>query len=155
MLSIEYLKKKLNMSKNVKLRDIRLIDRYIKRDENFYPEIEGMDFGSVWSMHDSHVSFGSEERNFKNVFRPVLIVDNKQIKNYYGTAEVAPGTSKIHKQKPTVLIAKVPPENLRKTTFFLIHFKWNAKISLIKKRLTELSPSLKNKLKEIIDNYYG
>jgi len=152
MYTIEYLKKKLHTNRNIKLMEVRLIKRVINEEEK---ENIILELGDVWSVHDSNVDFGNEERKIKDVYRPVLILENKAINNYnYDYVEFAPGTSKIHKTDPEILVAKVPPENLRKTTFFLIKFKQYKRFSLLKRKITELSPKLKNKLKEILEPNY-
>lgn len=152
MYTIEYLKKKLHTNRNIKLMEVRLIKRIINMEEK---ENIILELGDVWSVHDSNVDFGSEERTVKDVYRPVLILEDKTINNYYyDYVEFAPGTSKIHKTDPEILVAKVPPENLRKTTFFLIKFKQYKRFSLLKRKITELSPKLKNKLKEILETNY-
>ncbi|MEG8945811.1 hypothetical protein [Rosettibacter firmus] len=150
-ISLEYLKKKLHTNKNIKLREVRLINRMINRiNEDVF-----LNFGDIWALHDRHISFGQERRNYKDANRPVVILDNSVPYTDYHTVLFAPGTTRVHKYEPTILIAKVPPERLKKTTFFLIHYKEYRYTRLFERKLTELSYKLKNKLTNILDTSYG
>lgn len=151
IISLSYLKKKLNTNKNIKLRDVRLIDRWRDKieEQNYFC------FGDVYLLHDRYISFGLESRTHKDVNRPVLILDEEVLYSDYSKVLFAPGTTKVHKYEPTVLIAKVPPEQLKKTTFFLIQFSEFRPAKLFNRKLTELSPKLKNKLQNILINVYG
>lgn len=149
MYTLDYLKKKLHTNRNIKLIEVRLIKRIINHEE-ITPELI-YNIGSVWSISDEKVKFGNESRNIKQVNRPVVLLAELNQFNKGNDIEVAPGTSKYHKPSETTLVAKVPPERLRKTTYFLLHYKrLVSKKSLIRK-LCELSPSLINELKKFLD----
>ncbi|MGK9475764.1 hypothetical protein [Melioribacter sp. OK-6-Me] len=149
MYTIEYLKKKLHTNGNIKLTEVRLTKRLINKEE--YDPLLIYNFGSVWSIPDAKIKFGNERRNIKDANRPVVLLSKVNQFNAKSEIEVAPGTSLYHRPSETILVAKVPPERLRNTTYFLLHHRQTISIRSLRKKLPDLSYSLINELKKILD----
>jgi hypothetical protein len=147
MYSLEYLKKKINANKNIKLREVRMLKRIMDNLDGAHKHF--LLFGEVWISPDKNIIFDGRQRNIK-VVRPVLIIEKEKEITPYGSVRIAPGTSKARKITPTVLMAKVPPEALDKTTFFLLHLSQYTLIKELKTKKAELSPDLKKTLIKLL-----
>lgn len=112
-------------------------------------------FGSVWGIQDASVPFDKKRKveEVKARLRPCLILETPDSFEDYDVVHVAPGTSKFHpigKQHPPCLMAKVPPEDLEQTTYFLLYFSWYSVQKNLDRKITELSTGLMNLLRKMI-----
>ncbi len=152
-------KKILELIKEKKLKknEIRLIKR--KSRHSAAQELDTKDllkFGSVWGVEDRAVPFdyNRKEDDYKNALRPCLVLGTPFNFNSYDSVKTAPGTSIPHPfgfKKPPCIKAEVPPENLKKTTFFLIYFQWYSRQSELEKYFTELSEPLLNLTQKLME----
>lgn len=128
-----------------------------KKQEDFeYRELNLL-FGSVWGLNDRSVPFDRKRKDddYKSALRPSLVLGTPDYYEDYNEVSLAPGTSKYHSDKDPnnpCLIAEVPPENLKRTTYFLLYYSWTAKLFTIDRKLAELSVESKNKLAKILEN---
>lgn len=151
------MKKNIELLKERKLKTKEI--KILKREPKSPPEVEyrelNLFFGSVWSIPDKAVPFDYMRKleDIKDANRPCLILETPESFFDNSYVELAPGTTKVH---PTTdkeykcLVAKVPPEDLRQTTYFLLYFRWTDVQKKLDKKLCELSTSLKNKLSNIL-----
>lgn len=113
-------------------------------------------FGSIWGIEDRSVPFdyNRKEDDYKDKLRPCAVVKIPKSLNSYALIETVPGTSKFHpigEEFPPCLKAEVPPEELHKTTWFLVYMKFFSVRKKLEKRFCELSTESKNKLTELIE----
>ncbi len=151
------LEEELRKIKKVKRKEIKKILRKKNYEEINEHRIAGMTFGSVWGIHDRYVPFDKNRRieNIKDKMRPAVILETPKQFCEHCIIWLAPGTSINHdkfNKGEVILKAKVPPEDLSKTTWFLIHFNWFAKQWQLEKRFTELSTERIKKLENILGN---
>lgn len=150
-------KKKIDdlVNRGIKLNQIKLLKR--KTNLSNYREINLVK-GSIWNLPDKSVPFDNKRKNVEitDKHRPCLVLETPTNYKDFSIVSLAPGTSKFHANNindtPT-LIAKVPPENLPKTTFFLIYFRWNSVQKVLEKKVGEISEDLLNELDKLLVDY--
>lgn len=141
----------------VKRKEIKKFIRQKNYEEINEHRIAGMTFGSVWGIHDRYVPFDKKRRleTMKDKMRPAVVLETPNQFCERCKIWLAPGTSRDHdklNKGEVILKAKVPPENLNKTTWFLIHFSWFAVQWQLDKRFTDLSTERIKKLENILGN---
>lgn len=112
---------------------------------------------SIWGVPDKSIPFDRrrKEDEYKDSLRPTLVLTTPDTFNDYDLVWVAPGTSKFHKignKFPYTLKVEVPPENLEKTTYFLMQYHWFAIQKNMEKKFTELTSETKTKFYEILED---
>ena len=105
-------------------------------------------------MPDTSVPFDGTRKyeDYKQALRPVLTLKTPESFGDYDSVLAAPGTSKYHKKTPKVLIAEVPPENLKQTTYFLLEYSWFSVQKNFQKKISELSTRKKNELISMLED---
>ena len=113
--------------------------------------------GAIWTVLDKSIPFDRKrkEKDIKNASRPTLVLETPENFGDSDLVWLAPGTTKKHNPKKyNSIVAKVPPEALKKTTWFLLKYSWWGVQKNLVKRIGELSPRLKDKLQTLLRKYY-
>jgi len=153
MRELEFHRKKIGRSKGIKLRTIKMIKKSRLNNELNYKE-KNLIKGSVWGIADSSVSF-DKKRNaekIKEADRPCLILKTPQLFETYSKVLIAPGTTQISNfdlQHSFVIKVNVPPEALKRTTYFKLSFLEFVPQIVLTKKYCDLS----SKLIDEIDNF--
>ncbi len=133
----------------IKFSEIRKVQRKKNAEEDFEENEFIYSKGDVYGLPDSKVKFDGKrnEDDYKDALRPVCIMecinDNQVL--------LIPGTGTPHYDK-LCLRAGVPPEKLKKTTYFLLYFSQSVFSKSLKKKICRLSPELIKQL-EIMESY--
>ncbi len=140
----------------IKKKEIKIYKRKERIPQNQLIRETSLFKGSVWGVQDLSVPFDNKrkEDHYKASLRPTLILETPNIFTDYSVVSSAPGTSKVHKVGegfPSTLKAEVPPENLEKTTYFLLEYSWFAIQKTMNKKLTELTSETMGVLNEMIE----
>jgi len=143
--------------RKIKKNQIRLYKRISLKQDKVDNEIIKMRFGTVWGVEDRKVNFdgGRTPDHFKDALRPCVALEHANEQSEI--IEIAPGTSKIHSNTNSeiILTAKVPPENLSKTTYFLLHYNQSVFKDDLETKFAELSQNLQKKLKNLLERNNG
>jgi len=135
----------------IKKKEIRIYKRKENIPSNQTIRETSLLKGSVWGVPDESVPFDKKRKDddYKDALRPSLVLETP---NNFGNnhfVKLAPGTSKYHPHNETnnlCLLASVPPEELKQSTYFLIYFSWNAVQKNLQNRFCELSTSSKERI---------
>jgi len=140
---------RLQAERNLKNKEIRLLRRNPKKqDDSWDSRAAGLIKGAVWLIADASVPFDAKrhEKDIKSTGRTCLCLNTPSDISQNSFAPMAPGTGTPHKTGKNgtapVLRAEVPPEDLDKTTYFLLYFRWNALQKTLIKRRCDLSADL-------------
>lgn len=143
------------LQRGVKKKQIRIFSRSKKQSAKDLNRELGIFQGSVWGIDDASIPFDSlrKLKDIKQSLRPCVVLNTPESYRQTDLVSVAPGTSTYHASNSEAfpcLIASVPPENLKKTTYFLLYFRWVAVQKTLQKKLTELSNPSKDRLRKIV-----
>jgi mRNA-degrading endonuclease toxin of MazEF toxin-antitoxin module len=141
----------------LKKKEIRIYKRKKRVPQNQFIRETSLFKGSIWGVPDKSIPFDRrrKEDEYKDSLRPTLVLTTPDTFNDYDLVWVAPGTSKFHKignKFPYTLKVEVPPENLEKTTYFLMQYHWFAIQKNMEKKFTELTSETKTKFYEILED---
>jgi hypothetical protein len=135
----------------VKKKEIKKFSRSEKLNAAIVKRELKLHYGSVWGIDDKSVPFDAKRKDedLKESLRPCLVIETPKSFEDYDLVEMAPGTTHFHPvgiEYPECLRADVPPEDLYKTTYFLLYLRWSSVQKNLFRNLTELSTELKNLL---------
>ncbi len=129
----------------IKYSQIRISKREDKDEEPYIPESS---VGSVYGVQDSKIQFDGQRQEFKDALRPCVIIKKDRINETW----IAPGTGKYHYGEECIT-AEVPPEQLEKTTYFLLYFRQRLLDKTLKRKICSLSFHLIKQIEEMTNEY--
>jgi len=145
---------KLKTERNVKHKQIKLLNK----EEYIEPEVSyreaNLCFGSVWGVEDKSVPFDNfrNEIDIKNSLRPTVVIETPQNWESYNVVSVAPGTSKNHKNTKDFPVYDecINTTNPSLRTYFLLYLKWNSVQKNLVKKFYTLDVPQSNRLKNLL-----